>query len=261
MIDLSSKTAPVALITGSGRRRIGYWIAKGLAEDGYRIALHYHTSRQRAEQTCDELQTLSPDCAAFKADVTDEDSTKEMVEAVIDRFGRIDVLVTTASVWDSISLEKTTAADVRKSFEVNTLGTWLVARDVGLQMARQQTGGSIVTFGDSAVARPYIDHSAYFLAKGSIATLTRTMAVELGHRNPKVRVNCIDPGPVLFPPDTTSDQQQALREETIVKDGDCPEMVVDAVRFLNQNTFVTGACIPIDGGKHCYTPEGAIRSQ
>lgn len=250
---------PVALVTGSGRDRVGSVIARGLAEDGYRIALHYHSSQEAAEETRDELRECGTDCHAFQADVSDEAEVRRLANEVFDTFGRVDVLVTTSSIWMSKPLEETTAEDCRNSFDVNTLGTFLVAKEVGLRMADQGSGGAIVTVGDSSIGRPYIDHSAYFIAKGSLPTLTRTLAVELGHRNPKVRVNCLDPGPIMFPPDTGEEEKKRLRNSTLVRDADCPSMMTNAVRFLISNTFITGACIPIDGGQHFYTPDGLRR--
>ncbi len=258
---MSSMTTegPVALVTGSGRDRVGSVIARGLAEGGYRIALHYHSSRDAAEETRDELRERGIDCHAFQADVSDEAEVQQLTEKVFKAFGRVDVLVTTSSTWMSKSLEETTAEDCRNSFDVNTLGTFLIAREVGLRMVEQNSGGTIVTVGDSSISRPYIDHAAYFIAKGSLPTLTRMLAVELGHRNPKVRVNCLDPGPIMFPPNTDDKEKKKLRNSTLVKDADCPAMMTNAVRFLISNTFITGACLPIDGGQHCYTPEGVKR--
>lgn len=255
----TTTAAPVALVTGSGRDRVGSVIAQGLADDGYRIALHYHSSRKDAEETRDELRKQGIDCHAFQANVSDEADVKKLTSEVFDTFGRVDALVTTSSTWLSKPLEETTAQDCRSSFDVNTLGTFLVAKEVGLRMVQQDSGGTIVTVGDSAISRPYIDHSAYFIAKGSLPTLTRMLAVELGHRNPKVRVNCLDPGPIMFPPDTGDEEKERLKNSTLVKDANCPSMMTNAVRFLISNTFITGACLPIDGGQHCYTPERVRR--
>lgn len=258
-MSTTNSAGPVALVTGSGRDRVGSVIAKGLAEDGYRIALHYRSSQADAEETRDELRSQGIDCHAFHADVSDENSVQQLTEGIFETFGAIDVLVTTSSIWMSKSLEETTAEDCRSSFDVNTLGTFLVAKYVGLRMTQQATGGVIVTVGDSSISRPYIDHSAYFIAKGSLPTLTRMLAVELGHRNPKVRVNCLDPGPIMFPPGTDKKEQQQLINSTLVKDANCPAMMTQAVKFLIGNTFITGACLPIDGGQHCYTADGVTR--
>ena len=90
MASVTSK-GPVALVTGSGRDRVGSVIARGLAEDGYRIALHYHSSRDAAEETRDELRERGIDCHAFKADVSDEDEVRRLASEVFDAFDRVDV--------------------------------------------------------------------------------------------------------------------------------------------------------------------------
>jgi pteridine reductase len=122
-------------------------------------------------------------------------------------------------------------------------------------MAEQPTGGSIVVFGDWAIQRPYPDHSAYFVSKGAIPTLTRTLAVELGRRNPRVRVNCIHPGPVMFPSDMSEQEREEVMASTLTKNANCPEAVVSAVRFLIDNPFVTGVCLPVDGGRSVFADE------
>lgn len=248
----NSPEHPVALITGSGRLRIGRTIAASLGQCGYRIALHYHSSESEAQSAVREFRDREVDCEAFQADVSNESDVERMFDQLGERFGRLDVLVTTASVWQPKKLEKLTAEDVRFSFDVNTLGTFLCVRRGGLMMVEQDSGGSIVTIGDWSIQRPYMDHAAYFVAKGAIPTLTRVMAVELARRNPKVRVNCIHPGAVMEPPGLDADARQARVEATLVKQADDPQTVVHTVRYLIENTFVTGVCLPVDGGRSIY---------
>lgn len=218
-----SHEQPVALITGSGRPRIGREIAASLAQSGYRIALHYHNSESEAKSALHEFRGRSIDCEAIQADVSNESDVDSMFLQLSERFGRLDVLVTTASVWQPRKLEELTAQDVRFNFDVNTLGTFLCVRRGGLMMVGQNSGGSIVTIGDWSIQRPYSDHAAYFVAKGAIPTLTRVMAVELAMRNPKVRVNCVHPGPVMEPPGLDADQRQARVEATLFKQADDPQ--------------------------------------
>jgi pteridine reductase len=194
----------VALITGSGRRRVGSVVARALADDGYAIALHYHGSGDSARALSEQIRRESGVvCEAFQADVSVATEVDRMMDSVVERFGRLDALVTTASVWETIPLEEVEAEDLLRNFSINTLGTFFCARRAGLMMAGQSEGGVIVTIGDWAIQRPYLDHAAYFVSKGAIPTLTRTLAVELALRNPKVRVNCVHPGPVMFPPDAS----------------------------------------------------------
>lgn len=240
---------PVALITGSGRKRVGYVIAKALGEAGYSLVLHYHSSKEEAEDSVKEFADQDIQAIALKADVADEEDVDAMFEAAIEKFGRLDVLVTTSSIWRTIPFEETSSEDLIKSYEVNTLGTFLPARRGGLIMCDQPEGGSIITIGDWSIDRPYVDHAAYFIAKGSIPTLTRMLAVEMSARNPKVRVNCIHPGPVMFPPDSSEEEKQSRIDSTLVKTADCPETVAHAVKFFIENKFVTGTCLPVDGGR------------
>src|ERR1700747_2213182 len=140
-----------------------------------------------------------------------------MVAATLARFGRIDALVNCAAGWKSKRLEEVGAADVREHWEANALGTFLCAQHVGLAMARQAEGGCIVNLGDWAEARPYLNYAAYFPSKGAVPALTRCLAVELGTRNPRVRVNCILPGPVLFPPEVTESERQQVVQATLTR--------------------------------------------
>lgn len=245
----------VALITGSGRMRVGNVIARELAAAGYAVAIHFYRSADAAHRTVAELQEQGIRSAAFQANVSDEDEVHRLFEGVLQEFGRVDVLVNTASRWASQSLESVAAQDILHHFAVDTLGSFLCARRAGLIMAGQEEGGVIVNVGDWAIRRPYRDHAAYFIAKGSIPTLTRVLAVELAHRNPKVRVNCILPGPVMFPPELSRQEQQELVASTLVKMADCPQSVAAAVRFFAESPFVTGACLAVDGGRSIFARE------
>ena len=239
----------VALVTGSGKRRVGYHVAQALAQRGYNLVIHYNRSAEEARQTQNELQTQGVQALAIGADLTDERAVAGMVRQALDHFGRLDVLVTCAAVWKRKKLEDVTAADVRLHLETNTLGTFLCCQQAGLAMVQQPQGGCIITLGDWAEARPYLDYAAYFPSKGAIPVLTRSLAVELAARNPKVRVNCILPGPVLLPPDLPAAERQESINATLVKREGRPENIAQAVLFFIDNDFVTGTCLPVDGGR------------
>lgn len=245
----------VALVTGSGRRRIGWHVAQALAKRGYRLALHYHSSQAEADENVKTLCAESVEAEAFGADLTDEAAVRKLAADVIVRFGQIDVLVNAAATWKRKRLEDVTASDVRGFFEANTLATFLVCQHVGLAMIKQSAGGSIVTVGDWAIERPYLDYAAYFPSKGAIPTLTRTMAVELGTRNLQVRVNCILPGPVMLPPDLPAAERQEAIAGTLVKREGSPENIALAVLHFIDNDFITGTCLPVDGGRTIYAAE------
>lgn len=239
----------VALVTGAGKRRVGNAVAVALAGRGYAVAIHFNRSRREAEQSVAELRRRGADAEAFQGDVTREADVNRLFGQTLERFGRLDVLVTAAGAWQRKPLERISADDLRRNFEINTLGTFLCCQKAGLVMVQQPEGGSIVTIGDWATARPYRDYAAYLVAKGAIPTLTRTLAVELAARNPAVRVNCILPGPVMPPADLAEAELRAAVAGTLVKRFGRPENVAHAVLFFVENDFVTGTCLPVDGGR------------
>jgi pteridine reductase len=186
---------------------------------------------------------------AFRADVANPDDVARMFDEVVHEFGRLDVLVTSAAIYQSKRFEDVTAADLRRHFDANTLGTFLCCQRAGMIMLGQPEGGAIVTMGDWATARPYPDYAAYFPSKGAIPAMTRMLAVELSIRNPAVRVNCILPGPILFPPDMPGEERRQAIDATLVRREGRPENIAEAVMFLVENDFVTGVCLPVDGGR------------
>lgn len=249
------KPVRVALVTGSGKRRVGWFVAQALARRGLSVAVHYRTSTAEAKNTIAELRALGIQAEAFQADLAQEDGVTGLVRGVLDRFGRIDVLANCAAIWARKRLEDVNAADVRTHFEINTLGTFLCAQRVGLAMVGQPEGGCIVNVGEWAVVRPYLDYAAYFVSKGTIPTLTRCLAVELGRRNPRVRVNCVLPGPVMLPADLPEAERREAVEATLVQREGSPENIAQAVLSFVDNDFVTGACLPVDGGRSIWAPD------
>lgn len=242
----------VALVTGSGKKRIGWHVAAALAERGYNLVVHYHTSAAEADEAAAAFRRPGVEALALQADLRDETAVHGLFQKTLDRFGRLDVFVHCAGLWGKGRLEEVRAEDVRRNFEVNVLSTFLCAREAGLAMVRQPQGGCIVTLGDWAVVRPYLHHAAYFASKGAIATLTRCLAVELGTRNPHVRVNCIEPGPVLFPPDLSEPERREAIASTLVQREGSPDHVAHAVLALIDNDFITGVHLPIDGGRSIF---------
>ncbi|MGH7140503.1 MAG: SDR family NAD(P)-dependent oxidoreductase, partial [Pirellulales bacterium] len=239
----------MALVTGSGAPRIGNCVARTLAANGYRVVLHARHSVAEAEATAEELRSDGKTAAVVSGDVREESAVREMARQVLDSFGRIDALVNCAAIWKPKRLEEITADDVREHLETNVLGTFLCSRHVGLVMVGQASGGAIVNFGDWATVRPYVDYAAYFASKGAIPAMTRDLAVELGTRNPRVRVNAILPGPVMLPDNLPEDERRSVIAATLAKREGSPEHVAHAVLFLLDNDYVTGVCLPVDGGR------------
>lgn len=251
------KAQKAALVTGSGKRRVGSHVADALAERGYALAIHYRNSATEANAAVAVYRSRGVEAVAVQADLTDERAVQALIGQTLAQFGRLDVLVNCAADWKSKRLEDVTAADVRHYFEINTLGTFLCTQQAGLAMTKQKEGGAIITIGDWATERPYLNYAAYFPSKGAIPTLTRVLAVELGTRNPAVRVNCILPGPVMLPEDLGEAERKQAIAATLVQREGRPENIAKAVLFLVDNDFVTGVCLPVDGGRSIFAPDSA----
>jgi pteridine reductase len=236
---------PVALVTG-GAMRVGAAIVRALASRGYRVAIHANTSLGKAQEFVNDLTHAGHAAAAFGADLRDEDATRAMIDRARRHFGRLDALVNSAAAWSPTPLTTTMADDVRRFFEINTLAPFICCQQAGQIMMQQEQGGAIVNIGDWAVERPYRNYSAYFAAKGGIPTLTRVFAVELA---PKVRVNAVLPGPVAMPDSISEAERNRAVAGTLVRRAGNSQNVADAVVALLQNDFITGVCLPVDGGR------------
>jgi len=244
----------VALVTGSGADRVGNHVARALASEGFAVAIHYGTSEQSAKRTVAEITEHGGIACDFRADVTSESDVDQLIDAVVNRFGRIDLLVTTASRWEKQSLEDVQVDDIRSALSVDCLGTFLCARKAGLTMAQQETGGNIVLVGDASIHQPRTGESAYYLAKATIPTMTRMLAVEFAERHPSVRVNAILPGSVMAPTSLTAAHRQERRDATLTKTADEPGALTQAILYLTNASFVTGTCLTVDGGRGIRRP-------
>lgn len=248
---------PVALVTGSGSPRVGRAIAEHLAGLGCGLTLHANSSDGDAAETASRLiDAHGIDAIAVAGDFEDDRTADRIVDETCDHFGRIDILVNAAAIWSPTRLEDVTADELRRYHQINLAGTFLCGRAAGLRMIAQPTGGSIVNLGDWATVRPYLDHAAYFPSKGGVESVTRSLAVELAHRNARIRVNCIRPGPVLLGDDVSPEQRDRIAAATLLGTIGDPRNVAHAVQFLCENDFVTGVCLPVDGGRSIYAADG-----
>jgi NAD(P)-dependent dehydrogenase (short-subunit alcohol dehydrogenase family) len=177
----------VALVTGAARG-IGRRVALTLAEHGYRIAAN---DLDAPEETLEKLKQAGAETLSIPGDVSEEGAVSGMVKAVIDEFGRIDVLVNNAGISLIAPAEETTLSDWRRVLEVNLTGPFLMSREFGREMLRLGSG-SIVNVSSVARLVGVADRAAYNASKHGLVGLTRTLAAERGGRG--VRVNAVCPG-------------------------------------------------------------------
>jgi NAD(P)-dependent dehydrogenase (short-subunit alcohol dehydrogenase family) len=240
---------PVVVVTGAARG-IGRAVARTLAECGYRVAAN---DLREPEGTLEELRSLGVEALSVPGDVSDEAAVRGMVEAVLDEFGRVDVLVNNAGISAIWPAEETTLADWRRVLEVNLTGPFLMCREFGQVMLRQG-GGSIVNVASVAGLLGVSDRAAYNASKHGLVGLTRTLAAEWGGRG--VRVNAVCPGWVKTEMDE-EDQGAGgytdadIEGRTPMARFAAPEDIAQAVAYLadpGASGYVNGHALSVDGG-------------
>lgn len=236
----------VALVTGSARR-IGRAVADALAARGVHQAVHYRTSKAEADEAVEAHRAQGVEAEAFRADLSQVKEAEALASAVLERFGRIDILVNNASVFFPSPLGEVTELQWDVLLNTNLKGPFFLAQTVGLAMKAAGGGGTIVNIGDWAAERPYAGYLPYCISKAGVVAMTKGLAKALA---PEVRVNCINPGPVMLPEDLSEAERREVLAKTPLGRTGSPSDIANAVIFVCEGTdFVTGAVLTIDGGR------------
>jgi pteridine reductase len=223
----------VALVTGAGVR-VGATVARDLSRAGWRVAGHYRTHRPRGL------------AAALEGDLSRPDGPAALAAAFRARFGRLDLLVNSAAAFDALSLEETDAAAFDAQMGLNARAPLLLVR--ALLPLLRRSGGCVVNVADVGGGLvPWKGFAAYAASKAALVRLTECLALELA---PRVRVNAVAPGTVLWPESYPPARRRTLAARIPLGRPGTPEDVSQAVRYLADAPFVTGAVIPVDGGRH-----------
>jgi pteridine reductase len=235
----------IALVTGAARR-VGRAIALALADRGAHVAITYHTSEAEALATLGEIEARGVQGLALMGNITRSSDVDAMVRQVIERFGRIDILVNNASNYYKTPFETLTEAQWDDLVGTNLKGTFLVSKRVGDEMLKT-AAGKIINLADWAGFRPYKDYLPYCVAKAGVIALTTALAKTLA---PHIQVNAVAPGPVLLPEDFSASLRQSIVQATPLKRIGTPDDIAQTVVFLVEGSdFITGAVIPVDGGR------------
>lgn len=247
--QVAMQATKVVLITG-GAKRVGAAIARELHRHGASIMLHYHTSTAQAQALQDELNAVRPGSVAIRqANLLDTADLPLLVAATVQQFGRLDALVNNAS-----SYYPTQLGSINPEHWEDLMGSNLKAPLFLSQAAAdalQASEGCIVNITDMHIERPKKHYIVYSAAKAGLVSLTKSLAQELG---PRVRVNAVAPGPVLWPDDNQefdeSYRQQVINQTLLKRTGE-PADIAKAVKFLIEDApFVTGHVLAVDGGRH-----------
>jgi NAD(P)-dependent dehydrogenase (short-subunit alcohol dehydrogenase family) len=225
---------------------VGRAIALALAERGTLVAITYHRSQADAQQTLRDIEAKGVAGMAVQGDITRRADVNGMVRQVLDRFGRIDILVNNASNYYKTPFATLTEEQWDDLVDTNLKGTFLMAKRVGDEML-QAGGGKIINLADWAGFRPYKDYIPYCVAKAGVIALTKALAKTLA---PTIAVNAVAPGPVMLPEDFTEAERAGVMRATLLKRLGSPQDVAQTVLFLIEGSdFITGAIIVVDGGR------------
>ena len=241
-------TSRAALVTGT--RRIGAVVATELARAGADVALVYRTSRAEADETAATIRGLGRRAAVLHADLAEPDACERVVEESVDAFGRLDVLVTMASLYRRRPLDDISVEDWDRQMSVDLRSAWLCAKAAVPHMRRLR-GGRIVTISDwiARSGRPrYSGYLTYYVAKAGVIALTEALALECAAD--QILVNCVAPGPIVAPADVSDAEFEAVEKATPLGHWGGEAEIAKTVLALVESDFITGETIRVDGGRH-----------
>ena len=231
-----------ALITGAGKR-VGKATALALAKHNVNLVLHYRSSRDEAEVVASECRSMGVESWIVRADLSDPEQARGLLEKAAKDAGPIQILVNNASIFTKSQLMDFSLQALEDNIQVNAISPLLIGRS----FVKQGCNGAIINFLDTRITEYDVDHAAYHLSKRMLFTLTRMMALEFA---PSVRVNAVAPGLILPPPGEDIAYLQNLAHTNPLNRIGSPAGITGAVLFLLNSEFVTGQVIFVDGGYH-----------
>ncbi len=238
----------VVLVTGSSRG-IGRSIAVSFAKEGANVIINYKKSEKEAETLKDILQTYAVDVMCIKADVSKEDQVKDMIAKIIDKYGKIDVLVNNAGIAIDADFEDRKVVDWKDTLDTNLIGVFLTSKYAGKYMKENRYGKIINILSTNGIDTTYTYSVDYDASKAAIINLTKNLAIEFA---PYVNVNAIAPSWIdtEMNNDLSKDYLRKEKNKILLKRFAEPEEIADVVLFLasDKSRYITGETIRVDGG-------------
>lgn len=247
--DFSGK---VAVVTGSSIG-LGRAIALRFAAAGANVGVHYFSHDEAAREVVDEIRSLGRNASAFRADLTQAEEARNLVEWAIRVFGHIDIWVNNAGIYPVSPFLETDLAEWQRVVTANLESAFVCTQAVAQHMIKRGMGGVILNIASIEGLQPAFGHSHYSSAKAGLIMLTRSAAYELGHYG--IRVNAVSPG-LIARPGLEEAWPEGVRSwlatAPLGRMGE-PEEVADACLFLASPLarWITGANLIVDGGAAC----------
>jgi 3-oxoacyl-[acyl-carrier protein] reductase/pteridine reductase len=231
-----------ALVTG-GARRIGRETALALAKAGADVSITYLSSSAEAAETASKIEALGCRALAVECDVRSEDSVRLAIAETTGRFGRLDLLVNNAAVFDSSPLNRITLEQWDRVFETNTRGPFLVAREAIEHLRAVQ--GRIINLGSLGGVHAWARHAHYCASKAALHMLTQAMAKAFA---PEVSVNCVAPGWIELDALPGDDARRFAARTPMGRNGTAEDVAQAVFFFATGPSFITGQVLEVDGG-------------
>ncbi len=237
----ASTDRPAALVTG-GAVRVGRALVLGLARQGHDVVIHYHSSAQPAAETLKAAADCGVEALTLQADLTDVTTIPALMKRARERFPHLGLLVNSASTYQHASIMESDPALFDQQFAANLRAPFFLTQ----AFARHCRQGHVVNMLDNKMHFNQFQYAAYLLSKKGLAEFTRMASMELA---PAIRVNGIAPG-VILPAQNRNRTYLAWRTEGIPlkRQGDTDHLV-QALLYLQENRFVTGQLLVVDGGE------------
>ena len=232
-----------ALITG-GAARIGAQIVKTLHHNQFNIIIHCNQSKDKAQLLCDELNLIRANSVEI---VSGNLNNIDELDSLVSSIESIDLLVNNASVFYPKSVEDSEMKDWDDVININLKAPFFLSK--GLSKTLSKNEGSIINIIDIHSERPLKKHAIYNISKAGLKMLTQTLAKELA---PRIRVNGVSPGSILWPQDSaeiSEDDKNLMLERIALHRQGSPQDIADTVLFLANSNYITGQIINIDGGR------------
>lgn len=234
----------LALVTG-GSRGIGKACALHLAQAGYNVVINYAGNEEAAKQTVSELEALGVKAEAVKFDISNHDEAQEAVAKIIEKYGRIDVLVNNAGITRDGLFMRMSKENWDAVINTNLTGAFNVTQPV-IKIMMKQRSGAIVNMASIVGIYGNAGQANYAAAKAGLIGFTKSLAKELASRN--IRVNAVAPGFVQTDMTKSLDSAQISEHIPLKRLGDADD-IAGAVKFLAVDaTYVTGQVLQVDGG-------------
>jgi 3-oxoacyl-[acyl-carrier protein] reductase len=240
----------VAVVTGASKG-IGAEIAKQLAAEGAAVVVNYASSKSDADKVVDKIAKAGGKAVAVQANVATKAEVERLFSTAKKAFGKVDVLINNAGVYDWSPIEEITEGQFHKHFDVNVLGLLLVTQEAVKQF--DSSGGSIINISSTVTSLTPPNSSVYTGTKGAVDAITRTLAKELGPRN--IRVNAINPGMVetegvIAAGFNEGELRKGIEAQTPLGRIGQPEDIAPAAVFFasDDSKWVTGETLRVAGG-------------